>query len=480
MVVRRLLRGEPAPQPGRKPSGAYRSLKTGALAAADVVAALLALAVSWIASDLVRAWAGMESLDPSSTGLALHVVIAAAFTTGLLLWFRSKGHYHRREALSNQLAAILTGTGLCLIGAAALQFVTIEVGSRLLSLSYWILLAGLIVLARILVRAGLRRAGVWASPAVLFVSSARAREIAHIIERRSELGADIRATVAIDGLGAADLARAIRDAEQNGNIAIFAPDGCNLESEAVISRLVVEGVPFILSPRLGPVPDHAEILNYPLEDTAFIEVRDALARPAALAVKRGFDVTVASALLLLLAPVFIVIVLAIRADGGPGLFRQKRVGRGGQAFDCLKLRSMALDAEARLDAMIKTDPEIAAEWKAFQKLSKDPRITPVGRLIRKANLDELPQLLNVIRGDMSLVGPRPMTLSQTGEYGDYLPAYERMRPGITGLWQTNGRNATTFAERARMDAWYVRNWSLWRDFVILIRTVREVLFARGN
>ncbi len=129
--------------------------------------------------------------------------------------------------------------------------------------------------------------------------------------------------------------------------------------------------------------------------------------------------------------------------------------------------------------MIEADPEVAVEWNAYQKLKNDPRITPVGRLIRKTNLDELPQLFNVLRGDMSLVGPRPMTEQQVAEYGERFTAYIRMRPGITGLWQTNGRNETTFVERARLDAWYVRNWSLWRDFVVLVRTVREVLMLRG-
>jgi undecaprenyl-phosphate galactose phosphotransferase len=141
---------------------------------------------------------------------------------------------------------------------------------------------------------------------------------------------------------------------------------------------------------------------------------------------------------------------------------------------------MIVNAEDKLKTMIERDPRIADEWSAYQKLKNDPRITIVGRLIRKTNLDELPQLINILRGDMSLVGPRPMTESQIADYGRQFEAYCRMQPGLTGLWQTNGRNETTFLERARLDAWYVRNWSLWRDFVILVRTVREVVCARGN
>ena len=207
---------------------------------------------------------------------------------------------------------------------------------------------------------------------------------------------------------------------------------------------------------------------------------DVLARPLALATKRLFDIAVSFTMLLVLSPVFIIISSFIKLDGGPAMFRQERLGRNGEVFKCLKFRSMIMNAEERLSQMIASDPKVAAEWNAYQKLQKDPRITRIGKIIRKANLDELPQLINILRGDMSLVGPRPMTIPQIEEYGPSIAAYKRMRLGITGIWQTNGRNSTTFAERARMDAWYVRNWSLWRDFIILVRTFREVLFARGG
>ncbi|CAN0177047.1 unnamed protein product [Chrysoparadoxa australica] len=141
---------------------------------------------------------------------------------------------------------------------------------------------------------------------------------------------------------------------------------------------------------------------------------------------------------------------------------------------------MVVNAEARLAEILESDPEREAQWRAYQKLDDDPRITPVGRLLRVTSLDELPQLINVLKGDMSLVGPRPMTLDQQECYGQAMLDYQRVRPGLTGLWQVNGRNDTTFEERARLDSHYVQNWSLWRDVVILIRTVREVLFSSGR
>jgi len=461
-------------------SASLQSIKAGALLWAGAAAFAIAAAGAYLLTDALRALAGYPGLAENPAGLSLHFGIAGVFSLVMLVWFRSKGHYHRREALADQLPAILTGCVAALLAAGAIQFATIDVGSRLLTALHWLILAPMLAGARLTARQALKSAGLWTSPAFLFTASARSSAVREVIAKHAALGVHVESVVATDDLDQARLIDAMRRAAATGQGVVYAPAPGDSDQHQVIRALVLEGVPFLLAPQIGPLPAHAEVLNYPLEDVSFIDVRDPLARPAAQLTKRVFDVTAAASLLVLLSPVLIAITLAARADGGPALFRQKRVGLGGRSFDCLKFRSMQLDAEARLNTMIRNDPAIAAEWRAFQKLRRDPRITPVGRLIRKTNLDELPQLINVLRGDMSLVGPRPMTLSQVGEYGDYVTAYARMRPGLTGLWQTNGRNQTTFAERARLDAWYVRNWSLWRDCVILVRTVREVICARGG
>jgi Undecaprenyl-phosphate galactose phosphotransferase WbaP len=467
------------PQAGLK-SANVQSIKAGALLWADAGAFAIAAAGAFLLTDLLRALSGQPGLACNPAGLSLHLGIAGTFSLVMLIWFRAKGHYHRREALADQLPAILTGCAAAMLAAGAIQFATIEVGSRLLTALHWLILAPALAGARLAARHALKSAGLWTSPAFLFTPAARSNAVREVIAKHAALGVHIDTVIATDDLDKARLIDVMRRAAATGQGVVYAPAPGDSDQHQVIRALVLEGVPFLLAPQIGPLPAHAEVLNYPLEDVSFIDVRDPLARPAAQLAKRVFDVTAAALLLVVLSPVLLAITLAARADGGPALFRQKRVGLGGRSFDCLKFRSMQLDAEARLNTLICNDPAIAAEWRAFQKLRRDPRITPVGRLIRKTNLDELPQLINVLRGDMSLVGPRPMTLSQVGEYGDYITAYARMRPGLTGLWQTNGRNQTTFAERARLDAWYVRNWSLWRDCVILVRTVREVICARGG
>lgn len=454
--------------------------KSVVLIYADLIAALFAFTSSFLLSNTIRERIHVAPLDLNSDGFPLHLAIVGMFTAALFIWFGSKGHYRRREALVDHLPSILSGCGMATLGAAAIQFGTIEVGSRLLTFSYWLILAPSLILGRLTARQLLRSGKVWASNAILFASPDRIHEVSDIVRKHEEFGVRIGARISTIGLDVSDLLHLMRVSANSGSAVIFAPAPGDDSMHEIMCTLVLEGTPFIFSPHIGPVPQRAETHNYPLEDISFVDVRDPLARPIALVVKRIFDLTASLALLIVITPLIIPIALAVLSDGGPAFFRQKRVGRDGKAFDCMKFRSMTTNAEDQLQKMIDTDPAIAAEWKAYQKLKKDPRITWIGRIIRKTNLDELPQLINVLRGDMSLVGPRPMTISQIDDYGMAISAYQRVRPGITGIWQTNGRNQTTFAERARLDAWYVRNWSLWRDFVILIRTIREVLFARGG
>ena len=193
--------------------------------------------------------------------------------------------------------------------------------------------------------------------------------------------------------------------------------------------------------------------------------------------KRVLDI-----LLVLLAAPFVVPVvlglgLIVRRDGGAAFYCQPRIGRGGKVFRLWKLRSMVADADRKLEAYLRADPAARAEWDETQKLKEDPRITAAGRLIRKTSLDELPQLWNVLMGDMSLVGPRPMMPEQAELYPGR--DYYRLRPGLTGLWQISDRNQTSFAARAAYDAEYSRQMSLVTDVLVLFATVWVVLRGTG-
>jgi exopolysaccharide production protein ExoY len=192
------------------------------------------------------------------------------------------------------------------------------------------------------------------------------------------------------------------------------------------------------------------------------------------------DIILALSGIVLLAPLLIICYAAtVISSSGPALFRHRRVGFGGRYFDCLKFRTMVPDASDQLRKLLESDPRAAAEWVAGRKLRYDPRVTAIGALLRKSSLDELPQLFNVLRGDMSIVGPRPVTREELLQYSSAAQAYLACRPGITGLWQVSGRSTTTYSKRVACDAFYARNWSMALDVKILAATVPVILLSDG-
>ena len=199
------------------------------------------------------------------------------------------------------------------------------------------------------------------------------------------------------------------------------------------------------------------------------------------AAKRGLDIGVASTALFLLLPLMLVIAALVWAgDRKAPIFRHTRLGRDGRSFGCLKFRSMVADGEGVLAAHLAASPRARAEWAATHKLSYDPRITMIGQVLRRTSLDELPQLWNVLRGEMSLVGPRPIVQAEVARYGRAFSTCFAVPPGVTGLWQVSGRSDTSYAERVALDLDYASRWSLRRDIAIMLRTVPAVLAQRGS
>jgi Undecaprenyl-phosphate galactose phosphotransferase WbaP len=195
--------------------------------------------------------------------------------------------------------------------------------------------------------------------------------------------------------------------------------------------------------------------------------------------KRVLDIVGAVTIGLAFSPLLVVIAVRMGLEDGPILFRHRRIGQGGRTFECLKFRTMVPNAEQILHDLLERDAEARAEWLRDHKLRCDPRVTRLGRFLRKTSLDELPQIWNVLRGDMSLVGPRPIVKEEMLRYGRYLPAYMATKPGITGLWQVTGRNDTNYRRRVVMDTYYVRKQTLLMDLRILLKTVKVVLWGHG-
>lgn len=203
-------------------------------------------------------------------------------------------------------------------------------------------------------------------------------------------------------------------------------------------------------------------------------------RPIGQSLKRVIDIILALAGIVLLGPLLIICFIGtVLSSPGPALFSHKRIGFNGKPFGCLKFRTMVADAPERLRHLLESDPAAAAEWKETQKLHNDPRITTIGAILRQSSLDELPQLFNVLKGDMSIVGPRPVTEAELERYSTSVSAYLACRPGITGLWQVSGRSTTTYNKRVACDAFYAQNWSLALDAKIVIVTIPALLLAKG-
>ncbi|MEH6717855.1 MAG: sugar transferase [Aurantimonas endophytica] len=197
--------------------------------------------------------------------------------------------------------------------------------------------------------------------------------------------------------------------------------------------------------------------------------------------KRAFDVALAALILLLLSPLFAMVMVLIRMSSpGPTLYGHERIGRGGRSFKCLKFRTMVPNGDEILAAYLAANPDAEEEWKATRKLRVDPRVTVVGSVLRKTSVDELPQLINILRGEMSLVGPRPVVFDELRYYGPRKVHYLAARPGLTGLWQVSGRSDTSYDQRVSFDCHYCENWTFVSDLLLIVRTVPAVLSRRGT
>jgi Undecaprenyl-phosphate galactose phosphotransferase WbaP len=227
------------------------------------------------------------------------------------------------------------------------------------------------------------------------------------------------------------------------------------------------------------------ILPYPSDvlfvgSTPVLRVRDLLVVGVGGRVKRLMDVLLAGLGVVFLSPLLLVLAVLVKLTSrGPVLFGHRRLGEGGKPIRIYKFRSMAVDAEARLQEMLTTEPALRTEYEATYKLRDDPRITPLGRWLRRTSLDELPQLFNVLHGDLSLVGPRPIVADEIAKYGPASAAILRVSPGVTGLWQVSGRSDLDYAERVRLDMDYITHWSLWLDLRILAATLPAILRRKG-
>ena len=346
----------------------------------------------------------------------------------------------------------------------------------------WVIFPPVALALRAGARALLRAAGVWSIETLIIAGAAVLDEVSAALMSDSGLGYHLAGALDLDeaaSLSEEELIAAI-DA-QGVEFVVVAVSGRRPSAEhAVVSALSRARLQIAIMPALEGLPVVGFRQHYFVgHDIVMLVSRNNLARPFSRMLKAGFDQVVAAALVVALAPLLLLLALLVRADGGSALYRHGRIGAGGRTFACLKFRTMVPNADEILNRLIASDPAAAAEWNATQKLRCDPRVTRVGQFLRRSSLDELPQLFNVLAGEMSLVGPRPIVQAEIARYGADIDYYYETKPGLTGLWQVSGRSDTSYERRVRLDVWYVRNWTLWHDIAILLKTAPAVFLRRG-
>jgi len=419
---------------------------------------------------------------------------AAVCGLGLITLLMSYQHYSDRRPFWDELGDVIRLVAvLSMLDMTLVSLIGWNASHIWWALS-WSLVAVFLISMRMVTRSLLKKLNLWVMPTIIVGIGSNAAEAALALQSQPEMGLEVCGFVDPGQQGTAHTEsscatyprfsahRMAELAKQDGFQWVIALEHSQSDQrEYWLRQLAQWNVPNVgVIPAMRGVPLHGtDMSHFFSHEVALLRMRNNLRRWPARLTKRIFDTVTACLLLVVLSPFMVAITLWIRKDGGPALFAHKRVGKQGRMFDCYKFRTMVVDAEAQLEQLLQSSPALRTQWVQDHKLKTDPRISAFGHLLRRTSLDELPQLLNVVRGEMSLVGPRPVVSGELKRYGEEVGYYLMVRPGMTGLWQVSGRNDIDYDARVYLDTWYVKNWSLWHDQIILFKTISVVLNRAG-
>jgi Undecaprenyl-phosphate galactose phosphotransferase WbaP len=466
-----------------RPSWRQRLVVTSQLAA-DILVALLICAVAYA---LQTVW-GEGKLSEVARATTLPSIAVWIGLRALLGLYPGYG-LDSVERLRRHVYSVCASVAMLAVLAFALQ-----IGDLLSRPVLLLTFLGLLLVTpftQYLTRRELKRLKLWGRPVIVLSYADTGAESVDLLESEWDLGYrpvglfDNNLTPAGGAYRGTAYADTLAEAMTVGrrrkiDTCIFAMPYTRREQLADMVRTASDGFQhIIILPNLKGVTNSAVVAR-DLSGTLALEVKQNLLNPWAKRLKRGLDLFGAVVGGLIISPFLLIIAALIKLDSpGPVLFGHRRLGARDKHFLCWKFRTMHEDAERVLNEHLQRHPDLQAEWEKNHKLRDDPRITRIGRLLRKTSLDELPQLWNVLRGEMSLAGPRPIVDAEVPKYEKDYELYRRIRPGMSGFWQVGGRSEVDYSERVAMDAYYVRNWSVWLDVTILFRTVKIVLFGRG-
>ncbi len=432
---------------------------------------------------------------PTFWGLTPHQAQYEILALGWLLWFGlTRRIYTERRPFWNELLYVVLASFALTLLAAGLSVTngqTFALGASVQLFSYLILA---VIAGRLIAHQLLKTLGLWVKPTLIFGNGNNAIQAYLALRSEPWMGLAVEGFVNLranqsrqipaglpaqfDWKDQPECWRLVRDYYQC--VIAVEPDEAE-QRDLLIRQLARHHVNNVhVVPAMRGIPLFGlETSHFQSHEVLMIHLQNNLGRPVFRGVKRLFDLMTASIMLLLLSPVMLALATLVKRDGGPAFFGHTRIGQNGQPFKCYKFRSMVVNSQEVLAELLANSAEARAEWERDFKLKDDPRVSRIGAFLRKSSLDELPQLWNVIKGDMSLVGPRPVIQAELERYGEDVSYYLEAKPGVTGLWQVSGRNDVDYDTRVYLDAWYVKNWSLWTDISILFKTIGVVLGRDG-
>lgn len=428
----------------------------------------------------------------------IHTLGQAFFVGLVLLRFYIKGLYSKRLPFWDELRLVLMTLSYLAVLNGVFVLIARWPFSKSLWLSSWIFSLVLVPIFRAAIRRLLTKLHLWKRPTIIIGSGDTAWSTYLALKSEPAIGFDLKyffcleneidlriqqAKLPIKLAQKSDFINEISshyNQDKNLQVIIALEQSESNVASGLLERLGLFLDDVYLVPALGGLPLFGlETQHFFSHEVLLLKSKNNLKFRPQVFLKRAFDIVAASLGLILISPLLIWIAIRVRASGPQILFAPSRHGFKGKPFRCFKFRTMVPNAEALLAEVLATNPGAKKEWDEKTKLTHDPRITPIGALLRRTSLDELPQLINVIKGDMSLVGPRPISFPEVAKYGPRVLFYENVKPGITGLWQVSGRSDTDFTTRVHLDTWYVKNWSLWSDIAILFKTIRVVIKREG-
>jgi Undecaprenyl-phosphate galactose phosphotransferase WbaP len=410
---------------------------------------------------------------------------------GIMFFLMRFQHYSDRRPFWDELGDVLRLVSSLALLDMTLVAITRWNSSRLWWLIVWGLAVVTIVWGRMLTRFVLEQWGLWIRPTIIIGHGENATEAAIALQSEPRMGFEVAGYVDVDQPQPQLTlnGRTLKNSQELEKLAalpgiqwVIALEHAQADQREHWLRILSQwgATDISVIPAMRGVPLYGtDMAHFFSHEVAMLRVRNNLRRWPARLTKRLFDTSLSALLIMLLSPLMLCIAVALKLEGGSVFFAHVRVGKKGKRFNCFKFRSMVPNADQALNNLLESNPDLQAQWLKEHKLKDDPRISPLGEFLRRTSMDELPQLFNVLKNEMSLVGPRPIVEEELEKYGLEKSYYLMVRPGMTGLWQVSGRNDVDYDTRVYLDAWYVKNWSLWYDLAILVKTFKVVLLRRG-